>query len=273
MIQYLKKISHILSFKKKNIKDKIKSLLKKEEIELTNEQLHIIFNVIETKNYDVNQIKIPTNKMNTLSVASPLKKVIQTIKKTGHSRIPIYEEVDGLRKYVGILYAKNLFQEFMKSKKKEAFHLKNIMKPIDVVSEFQSIYSLIRDMRLKRTHLVLIANEYGEITGLITLEDLLEEIVGEIRDEFDPNQKLIKELEYRTYKIDASLPLTDINKELSLELHENEFNTLSGLYLHHVQGKLRKKKKIYYNNLELTLDNFTNNQIQTIILKISPIVK
>lgn len=229
------------------------------ELPVRNDQIQMILGVIHLLNFTAEKIKIPLARVTSLSVNSDYKSIIKIINQTGHSRIPIYEEENGNRKYIGLLYAKDLLKSFLKILKK--FSLKDYVRDVKVVPESQSLLSLLRDMRMTRQHMMLTANEYGEITGLITLEDILEEIVGEIKDEYDSKKENIEEIGHRLYKIDAAMNLSDINKQLAMNLPEESFNTLAGFMLHELKGKVTANAQIEYGKITLTVNEFKNQTI------------
>ncbi len=252
--------------KNDTLRDELTDFFEEQDIPLSNDQLQMILAIVRMLGFDANKIKVPANRMISLPLGATLKESIQVIKKSGHSRIPVYQEKDKQKDFVGILYAKDLLPSLIK--KEGRFKLADYLHKHYVVPETQGLLSLLRDMRLKKQHLALTVNEHGDVSGLITLEDILEEIVGEIRDEFDSEKLQIKEIGLRTYRIDASLPLSDVNKQLAINLPEEKFNTLAGFVLHELKGSLRKRARVNYGKLEITLESYSNQQIKTVIVKI-----
>lgn len=229
------------------------------EIPVRNDQIQMILGVVRMMSFSADKIKISSANMVALREDCSSRQAVETICNSGHSRIPIYREEEGQRNYTGLLYSKDLLRSFHKKVKK--FKVSDYMREVQVIPETQSLLSLMRDMRLNRQHLMLVAGEYGEITGLITLEDILEEIVGEIKDEHDSRAILIQEIGHRLYEIDASMNLTDINKELAINLPEEDFNTLAGFLLHEFKGTVEPGQKLEYGDITITITECTDLQI------------
>ena len=254
-------------YRKLTLREAMLSFLERRGIRLKNEQLQMIVDVIEMETLDVEKIKVPNHKIVALPVTASLKETLSLFHKTGYSRLPVYQDKDARRVYLGLIYAKDLLSYSLTKTKGKKTTLKNHLSPIDFVPETQRLFSLLRDMRIKRSHLALTVNEYGDVTGLITLENILEEIVGDIRDEFDSNSIPIKEIGYRKYQVDASLPLNHINKTLAINLPEEKFNTLAGYFLHECDGKeLTKGLNFSYGSIKMQLEDFSGYQIKKIII-------
>ena len=262
----LKKLIRSLFLRNNSLREDLFSFFRNQGTSISNDQLQMVLNVVQVARYDADKVKIPINKIVDLPIHSSLASTISVLKKSGHSRIPIYEEKEGLKTYLGILYAKDILSKF--TNKTKNFKLKDYIRNIRFVPEVQKLLSLLRDMRIRQTHLVLTVNEYGDVTGLITLEDILEEIVGDIRDEYDKKKKPIMEIGHRQYRVDASLPLSDLNKELTINLPEEKFNTLAGLMLHEMKGNPKKGAEIKYGFVKLKLEKFSKQNVETVLVKI-----
>ena len=262
----LKKLVRALFLGNNSLREDLFRFFRDQGTSISNDQLQMVLNVVQVARYDADKVKIPINKIVDLPIDSSLADTISVLKKSGHSRIPVYEEKEGLKTYLGILYAKDVLSKFTNKTKK--FKLKDYIRNIRFVPEVQKLLSLLRDMRIRQTHLVLTVNEYGDVTGLITLEDILEEIVGDIRDEYDKNKKPIMEIGHRQYRVDASLPLSDLNKELTINLPEEKFNTLAGLMLHEMKGNPKKGAEIKYGFVKLKLEKFSKQNVESVLVKI-----
>jgi len=256
----LKNILNQIFSRNDTLRNELIDFFDDKDIPLRNDQLQMILGVIKMMEYDANNVKVPITKVVSISAKSSLNATLKIICKTGHSRIPVYEEDGGKRKYVGLLYAKDILKSYLK--KIGRFKLKDYIREVKVIPETQSLLSLLRDMRVNRQHMMLTANEYGDITGLITLEDLLEEIVGEIKDEYDSAKyTAIKTIGHRLYEVDASTSITDINKELMINLPEEKFNTLAGFLLHELKGNISQDATVNYGNIVLSIKQFDGQHI------------
>lgn len=250
------------------LRDELIDFFNDQEIPIGNEQLQMIQNVVRLVGMDADRVKIPLPKMVSLPVNSSLKETAKTVVKSGHSRIPVYEDKEGKRDYIGLLYAKELIKNI--SEKNGKFKLADHVRKIQVVPETQSLLSLLRTMRQQKHHLVLTVNEYGDISGLVTLEDILEEIVGDIRDEYDKEKSPIEEVGHRQYQIDGGLALADLNNELTLNFPEEKFNTLAGFVLHELKGDISEGSSIEYGDIKITVHKSSGRQILSVLLEIPP---
>lgn len=189
------------------------------------EMLHNIFEISETY---VKEIMVPLNDVTMIEISTPLEEIINIIAKTEYSRIPVYEnDTDNV---IGILYSKDIIKFVNKGLDK--INIKNILKKAYFVPSTKRIDDLLREFQLKRIHLALVVDEYGSIDGLITLEDILEEIVGEIRDEYDKEEEEdIKQIGENQFIIKGRLNIDDFCEYFGIEKKESmdEYETISGL--------------------------------------------
>lgn len=252
--------------KEETLREKLFDFFAQNGIEITNDQGQMMLGVVRMLGLDASKVKIPLNRMTMISADSNLSGVKKTIVKSGHSRIPVYEDVENKKKFFGILYAKDLLKS--SSAKKEKFDVTKLCRKAALVPDSQSLLSLLREMRDRKTHIALTVNEFGDVTGLVTLEDILEIIVGDIHDEYDREKDPVKEIDLHTYKVDASIRLEDINRRLSLNLPEERFNTLGGFLLHELKGELFDNANILHGNVQMILDRYKGQQIDNVIVKI-----
>jgi len=238
------------------------------DIPVRNDQIQMILGVIRMLKFTAEQIKVPISNVVTLQENADVKQTINKIIKSGHSRIPVYLEKEGQKIFTGLLYAKEALR-IIKSKKK-TFKLTEYLRDIQVIPETQSLLSLLREMRLNSQHMMLTANEHGEITGLITLEDILEEIVGEIKDEHDTETFPIQEVGNHLYEVNGSINLTDINKDLAVNLPDEKFNTLAGFLLHEKKGKIKKDSIVKYGDVTLKIIEHDGKKIKKVQIYIPP---
>lgn len=179
----------------------------------------------------------------------------------GFSRIPIYNET--IDKIVGILHMKELFNY---DKKRDAnIKIKEIMKDAYFIPATKTLIELLKEFKLKQTHIAIIIDEYGGTLGIITIEDLLEEIVGEIRDEFDQEEESIKQIKETIYDIKGDTLIEELNYELSIEIPiSEEYDTVSG-YVQYELGKLAEVgDQVRKNNYILKVLEMDNKRIEKI---------
>ncbi|OQY18870.1 MAG: ion transporter [Desulfobacteraceae bacterium 4572_35.1] len=192
--------------------------------------------IIEFGDTIVRELMVPRTEMHCCAVDAGLDELIATIIKYGHTRIPLYEQsVDNI---VGVVYAKDLLRYWGKPQDEISLH--HLMHSTYFVPETKRVEELLRDFRTKRKHIAIVIDEYGGTSGLITLEDLIEEIVGDIKDEYDTEENLLVEQDDGSVVIDARLSLDELEDYYSLpEIERHQFDSVGGLLLHHL-GHLPK---------------------------------
>jgi len=185
--------------------------------------LHGIFELTQTR---VRDVMIPRTEVVGLEVSAGFAEVLGLVQQAHHSRFPVYDE--NLDNVVGVIHSKDILN-FVGSP--EAFSLREIARPPYFVPETKRIGTLLQSFRRKRIHLAVVVDEYGGVEGIVTLEDIVEEIVGEIRDEYDVEEVLVRELAPGRYLVDGSASLRTINRRFGLQLSEEHANTLAGFLL------------------------------------------
>lgn len=198
--------------------------------ELAPEPAELIKNVLDFKDVTVKDVMIPRIKVVALEIETPLDEVRARVRAEGHSRYPVYAgRIDNV---VGILHAKDLFRAIEQND--ERAKLRDLVRaPANLVPESQAVITVLREMRAKRQHLAIALDEFGGVAGIVTLEDVLEEIVGEIRDEHDQEEAPVQELGEGRFLADASIALDDLSTYLGAELEaEGDVGSLGGLVTH-----------------------------------------
>jgi CBS domain containing-hemolysin-like protein len=199
---------------------------------LEKEPATMIRNVLDFKNLTAKEVMIPRRRVSSVEASTPLSDVLEHVRKDGHSRYPVYRE--SLDNVVGLLYVKDLFDVVGAGKIAETKLDELTRKPVLFLAETQSALSVLREMRSKRLHLAIVSDEFGGTGGIVTLEDIIEEIVGEIRDEYDTEDVTqITQLAEGRFVADAAIPLGDLEVHLGQKLPEDEaFESLGGLIVH-----------------------------------------
>lgn len=203
-----------------------------EEGILEEEEHDIISNVFDFSDAQAKDIMIPRIDMTTVSAGAGYYDVRRIFQDTLYTRLPVYEgDPDNL---IGMIHMKDFF--FVRNPRQ--FHVKKIMRPAFYTYELKKTSDLLMEMRNKSMSMAFVLDEYGSAVGMITLEDLLEEIVGEIRDEYDADEdELIKTIDNRTYLIEGGMKLDDINEALNLSLSSEDYDSIGGLMIEQL-GKL-----------------------------------
>lgn len=194
---------------------------------IDDDALAMMEGAIEVSETQVRDAMIPRSQMIVVHNDSDLEKFLPQILESGHSRFPVIgEDKDEV---VGILLAKDLLPHLASGGEK--FDLAETIRTAVVIPESKRLNLLLRDFRSSRNHMAIVVDEYGGVSGLITIEDVLEEIVGEIDDEYDEEESLILPLEANRYQVQALTPIDDFNDRFSSELSDDDYGTVGGLLL------------------------------------------
>ena len=245
----------------------------KDEGVIEEEENEMIRNIFEFGDTMVKEVMIPRVDMACISSDTKLGSILKMINKMGHSRIPVYE--DTIDNIVGILYAKDLLGVYQKwYTSRENFDLKEIIREAYFVPENKKIDELLDIFQKDRIQIAIAIDEYGGTAGLITMEDVVEEVVGEIIDEYDREIKLFEMIEDNTVITDAMISIEKINEILNIEIPENGFETLGG-FIYDLLGRIPKKdEKIKYQNCQIIVEQVVKNRIRRVkIIKELPQTK
>ncbi len=228
-----------------------------EEGALESDEREMIDSIFEFRDTQVKEIMIPRTDMVCIRSDATLAELVDLIKNMGHTRIPIY--VDKVDNIIGILHAKDLIPYL---KQKNDISLEQLARPVIFVPEYKMINDLLREFQRKRVHMAIVVDEYGGTSGLITLEDILEEIVGEIQDEYDQETPLFRKVSENTWVVNAKIDLHDLNRELGIELPtDSDYESLAGFLLSLTGTVPREKQVIRHDNFDFMIDKVDKNRI------------
>ncbi|GAA5316278.1 MAG: HlyC/CorC family transporter [Candidatus Pelagadaptatus aseana] len=205
------------------------------------ESLEIIQGAIDVENRQVREIQIPRSQMVVVNLDDTLQDLLPKVINSGHSRFPVIgESTDDVR---GILLAKDLLPLILNGA--DDFSLENIIRSATIIPESKRLNILLREFRENRYHMAMVIDEYGGISGLVTIEDILEEIVGEIEDETDDDDDsaLIRKVSDRDYIVRALTPVEDFNEYFNAGFDEDEFDTIGGIMMG-AFGHLPKRNEV-----------------------------
>jgi len=226
----------------------------------------MINSVFEIDDIDVGDVMIPRIDITAISEDSNLKRALEVIINCGHSRIPAYKEsIDNI---VGLLYAKDILP-FLAKEDIENIKINTLIRPAYYVPETKKINILLKELQVKKIHMAIVLDEYGGTEGLVTIEDILEEIVGDILDEYDNEEDLIEKIEESVYIVKSEISLEEINEYFDTELPEEDFDSLGG-YIFNTLGRLANQgDKIDFQHLTMTVKKIHKNRIKLIEIKIN----
>ena len=193
--------------------------------------LKIFDGAVQVSDMQVREIMIPRSQMIAVKVDDPVEDIIPQLIEAGHSRFPVIgESIDDLK---GILLAKDLLP-FVILDGENKVDIQELLRPASIVPESKRLNVLLREFREQRNHMVIVIDEYGDVAGLVTIEDILEEIVGEIEDEYDTEEEtFIRKIGDNDYIVKALTPIEDFNEELNCDISDDEFDTIGGIVTSH----------------------------------------
>lgn len=239
-----------------------KGIIRETETEMIN-------SIFEFDDTVVKEVMTPRTDIAAININASLEEIMDVIVEEHFSRIPVYEEtIDNI---IGLLYVKDLFG-MMKYGREFEISLKDIIRPAYFVPEYKKIDELFKEMQKSKTHIAIVIDEYGGTAGLITIEDLLEEIVGNIFDEYDDEILEYEKLDENTYLINGMLSIDEVNDIMHTELPEDEmeFDTISGMILS-LSGKMPEVgDEVEFDGVEFRIEEVDDKRITKIKVKKRP---
>ena len=276
----IKKIySSIISLFRSNQKEELKNVIEDliDENKSSTEKIddgtkNIFKNVINLSDKCIEDVMIPRADIDAVSSDIKIDKLITFINKTKHSRIPVFQ--DNLDKIIGMIHIRDLFEKVNNKKKKENLSLsKTITRKILFSSPSMKILDLLLKMRSEQIHMSIVVDEFGGTNGLVTIEDLVEEIVGEIKDEHDFEEiEEIKKISKKTYDVSARLPVEDLEKKIGgyfTDEEKEDIDTVGGLVFN-LLGKIPSRGEVinHKSGLEFTIRDADTRKIKRILVNV-----
>jgi len=238
-----------------------------EEGEIKEKEKEYISNIFEFDDTSCSEIMTPRADMFAIDVSQEID--IEEILKTGYSRIPVME--DSIDNIIGILHVKDLFASFQKASASDShtpLDVNTIMKKPYFIPESKKLDSLLHDFKQKKNHIAVIVDEHGGVSGIVTLEDVVEEIIGEIIDETDRLVPDIVRLKGSKWLVAGKMDIDDLNKEVNIDIPEsNRYDTFSGFFLEQIGRIPKSGESIIVDKWMATVKDMDGNRIQSFILK------
>lgn len=242
-----------------------------QEGSIKSDEREIIENVIEFGTTSVREIMTSRVSIVAVSTDNSLDEVLELIREKGLSRMPLYEtDLDSI---LGIIYAKDVLPYINSDIERTTINWRTIARKALFIPATKKLDDLLRDFQQEKTHIAIVVDEYGGTEGLITLDDILEEIVGDISDEYNGNEdELYTRFKNGVYIFDAKIDLDDMEEILDCELtsDDDDFETLGGLIYHLTERIPNVGERVYYKNLELTIHSVQNNRVRKLRVKVVP---
>ena len=200
-----------------------------------------------------------------------VEELLTLFKKWGHSRIPVYD--DRIDNILGVIYAKDLLP-VIAEKGKENFSIIETMRKAYYVPETKIISVLLKEFKKSKVHIAIVVDEYGGTAGIVALEDLLEEIVGEIQDEYDQDERDYLWINDRIVLMDAGLGIDDVNEIIHADIHGDDFDTLAGFIYHQLGNIPVGGEEFSWENFTFTIREIIGNRISKVLVKLEkPLIR
>jgi len=239
--------------------DEIKSLVDighREGIVEADEK-EMIYGVFDFKGQAAKDVMTPKPNMNILDFDMSQNEILTYVKEAKHSRLPVYR--NNMDNIIGVVYAKDILLDSSKS-------LKDIMREAYFIPESQKIDKLLSDLQKRSIQMAIVSDEYGAVTGLITMEDMLEEIVGEIVDEYDKEEPLIVKIDTRTYRVSGLLHIDEAKEKFGLNVDTEEVNTVGGFVTFILQRIPKENEEFKYGGFNFCVSKVEKHRVKEILL-------
>ena len=232
---------------------------------IESEERELIYNVFDFGDTVAKDIMIPRIQMTTVPIDATYQELLSTFQGSMFTRIPVYD--DDPDHIIGVVNIK----DFILVKDKEKFQLKKILREAYYTYEYKSVSDLLMEIREKSLSIAFVLSEYGATVGMITMEDMIEELVGEIRDEYDADEEeLIQELDNGQYLVEAQVKLDDLNDALDIELNSEDYDSVGGLIIEKLDRLPHDGESIVLDNgITLQADGVQDNRIVKVLLTLS----
>ncbi|MEE4243001.1 MAG: hemolysin family protein [Desulfopila sp.] len=225
---------------------------------LEEQMISSIFDFRETR---AAEIMTPAVEVVSLDVATSIEDIARTIIEEGFTRIPIYQENSD--RIIGILHAKDLLR-ICTAPSKDTFDLREHLKPADFVREDKPIVDLLKEFQKRKTHMAMVTDEFGTVRGLITLEDILEEIVGEIDDEYDIEEVDLEVIDDNCIRVQGKIDIEEVEKKFQIELPEGPYESVGGLLIHSLGRIGRTGDTLELDTLRFIIKSATRRNIKIV---------
>jgi magnesium and cobalt transporter len=263
---WIDKISHLLTGEPQDLEDLLEILREARSNRLLDtDALSMIEGVLQVSQMRVRDIMIPRVQMVVIPRDAELETILPLAVEFGHSRFPVIEE--DRAKVVGILMAKDLLAHALVNKN---LKVEEIMRPANIVPESKRLNVLLKEFRTNRNHMAIVVDEYGQAAGLVTIEDVLEQIVGEIEDEYDDedDEEYISQRNDNEYMIKALTPIEDFDEYFSTQLATDEYDTVGGFIVNQLEHMPKKGESLVVDKLRFEVIRADNRRLHLIKLKI-----
>ena len=228
--------------------------------------LSMIEGVMQVSEMQVRDIMIPRSQMDVIDITDPPEKFIPHVIETAHSRFPVIDE--NKDDVIGILLAKDLLRYYAG----EDFDVRDMLRPAVFIPEAKRLNVLLKEFRSNRNHIAIVVDEYGGVAGMVTIEDVLEQIVGDIEDEYDFDEtedNIIRDINGR-YRVKALTEIADFNDALGTDFSDEEFSTIGGLVVSKFGHLPKRGEQITFDGLSFTVVRADSRRLHSLLVELLP---
>lgn len=229
--------------------------------------LSMIEGVLQVSEMQVRDIMIPRSQMDVIDITDPPDKFIPFVIETAHSRFPVIDE--NKDDVIGILLAKDLLRYYADD---EDFNVRDMLRPAVFIPESKRLNVLLKEFRSTRNHIAIVVDEYGGVAGMVTIEDVLEQIVGDIEDEYDFDEtedNIIRDVHGR-YRVKALTEIADFNETLGTDFSDEEFSTIGGLVVSKFGRMPKRGEQISFDSLSFTVLRADSRRLHSLLVERLP---
>ena len=228
------------------------------------DSLSMIEGVLQVSEMQVRDIMIPRSQMDVIDISHSPEKFIPFVMETAHSRFPVIE--DDKNDVIGILLAKDLLKYYAG----DDFEIRDMLRPAVFIPESKRLNVLLKEFRGSRNHIAIVVDEYGGVSGMVTIEDVLEQIVGEIEDEFDFDETEDNIIQDKNghFRVKASTEIEDFNEYFNVSFSNDEFSTIGGLIIQAFGHLPKRDEKITFQGFKITILRADSRKLYSVLLEI-----
>jgi magnesium and cobalt transporter len=247
-------------------RDEIQELIQQSGIDLDAEEKSMLAGVLEVSETQVRDVMIPRSQIVVIDIEQTFDEMLAVIVESGHSRFPVIGE--DRDEVLGVLLAKDLLRYFGKEEAKD-MPIRKLLRPASVIPESKRLNALLKEFRASHNHMAIVVDEYGGVAGLLTIEDVLEEIVGEIDDEHDHEEAAFIRADgdkngKPSFAVRALTRIEDFNEFFECELDDEEYDTIGGLVLHELGRLPRRGEKVDFGGFEFAVTKADKRRIDSL---------
>ncbi len=238
-----------------------------EQGEIEHEEQEMVYKVFDFADKEVADVMVPRPEVVAISIALPPEEALQAVLESPYTRYPVYRE--SLDDIVGTLHIRDLVAA-LHDRGIASVDLEQLVRPADMVPETKDLAALLTEFRRTNNHLAVVIDEYGQMEGIVTLEDLLEEIVGEIEDEFDLPDETIERIDDRTVRIDGTFPIDDFNEEFRVDLPHEDYHTIAGFVLGERGRAAEPGDSVSHDGMRFDVESVEGQRIDRLVVTFAP---